>query len=37
MIIELRNIHANVNYLYPTWVFYQQIRMRLKEVEQIKR
>ena len=36
MIIELENEHANVSYLYPMQVSYQQIRMRLKEVEQIE-
>ena len=36
MIIELRNIHANVNYLYLTWAYYQQIGMRPKEAEQVE-
>ena len=36
MIIELGNIHVNVNYLYSMWEYYQQIGKRLIEVEQIK-
>ena len=33
MIIELGNIHVNVNYLYLRWGYYQQIRKRPIEAE----
>ena len=36
MIIELGNIHGNVNYLYSTWKNYQRIRKRLIKVEQVE-
>ena len=36
MMIELGNIHANVNHLYLTQEYYQQIGKRLIEVERVK-
>ena len=36
MIIELRIIHVNINYLYLTQVYYQQIRNGPIEMEQAR-